>query len=160
MTKPRLTRCAALVLVATFSIAACGDGDGGSPEATTTTNAPAVDGSTSTVADSADSADNVDEALERIEIVHVNPGAGSGEAELQLSAWPANLDHFRVSMDDGTGGVRLDILDQGANPTPFLIVSPVPGGDMEFALSWEHTDGRDSTVTYYVCSGYRLDTGC
>lgn len=123
------------------------------------------DATTTTVGDgdaSADAPDNVDAALESISIVEINPGAGSGEAELILSAWPAGLDHFRVSMDDGSaaGSVRLDILDEGNSSTPFLIVSPISDGDMDFALSWEHTDGRDSAITYYSCSGYRLDTGC
>ena len=168
MTTTGLTRTIAIVATGMLMLAACGgdggSGGGGADEATTTTAAMA-DETTTTVgngADAGDAADNVDAALESISIVEINPGAGSGEAELLLSGWPSGLDHFRVSMDDGSaaGSVRLDILDQGDAMTPFLIVSPIPGGDMDFALSWEHTDGRDSAITYYSCSGYRLDTGC
>lgn len=161
-----IKRSIAIVVAGTFALGACGgDGGGGGADEATTTTAAMADDTTTTVADGAggvDAPDNVDAALEAISIVDINPGAGSGEAELLLSGWPAGLDHFRVSMDDGSGAgaVRLDILDQGDAMTPFLIVSPIPGGDMEFALSWEHTDGRDSAITYYSCSGFRLDTGC
>jgi len=151
----------ALATAALFVTAACSGGGGGSSGSTTTaaeTSTTAAAATTSSV----DLPDNVDAALQSISIVEINPGGGSGEAELILSAWPADLDHFRVSMDDGSGAgsVRLDILDQGDSPSPFLIVYPIPGGDMDFALSWEHADGRDSAITYYTCTGYRLDTGC
>lgn len=158
-----LARFVAIIATGVFAISACGgDGDSDDRGADESTTAATADETTTTVADGADAPDNVDAALEPISIVDINPGAGSGEAELLLSGWPAGLDHFRVSMDDGSaaGSVRLDILDEGDDMTPFLIVSPIPGGDMDFALSWEHTDGRDSAITYYSCSGYRLDTGC
>lgn len=156
------SRATALAVATLFTTAACSGGGSGSGETSTSAAAETTTSVAAGSSTSVDAPDNVDAALETISIVEINPGAGSGEAELILSAWPADLDHFRVSMDDGSGAgsVRLDILDEGTSPTPFLVVYPIPGGDMDFALSWEHVDGRDSAITYYTCTGYRLDTGC